>query len=81
MHPIEYAPSNKEVMDKGLAAAQRLLAPHLLLIQVLTSRFQAVKYREKGLMLSFIRLLLRSSTAAANMRSVPPSLNARHKFS
>ncbi len=43
---MAYSPSDKKVMDLELAKARRQLRPHLLLVQVLSSQFQAVKYRE-----------------------------------
>ena len=55
-------------MDIELAKARRLLRPHLLLIQVLSSQFQAVKYREPGIMVSLIRLMMRSLGASKRMR-------------
>ena len=55
-------------MDLELAKARRLLRPHLLLIQVLSSQFQAVKYREPGIMVSLTRLLMRSFVASRQMR-------------
>lgn len=57
---IEYSPTDKKVMDVELAKARRLLRPHLLLIQILSSQFQAVKYRESGIMIALIRLMMRS---------------------
>lgn len=68
--PVEYSPSDKKIMDLELAKARRLLKPHLLLIQVLSSQFQAVKYREPGIMMSIIRLMMRSIAASARMRWV-----------
>jgi hypothetical protein len=67
--PVEYSPTDKKVMDLELAKARRLLRPHLLLIQVLSSQFQAVKYREPGIMMSLVRLVMRSLAAAKHMRA------------
>jgi phosphatidylinositol 4-kinase len=67
-HPIEYSPTDKKIMDHELSAAKRMLKPHLLLIQVIASRFQAVKYREPGIMVAIIRLLMRSFKAHKHMR-------------
>jgi phosphatidylinositol 4-kinase len=66
--PVEYTPSDKKFSDLELAKAQRLLKPHLLLVQVLSSQFHAVKYREPGIMLSLCRLVLRSLRAPTGMR-------------
>ena len=66
--PVEYSPSDKKVMDLELAKARKMLRPHLLLVQVLSSQFQAVKYREPGIMVSLIRLMMRSLSASTRMR-------------
>jgi len=66
--PVAYSPSDKKIMDLELAKARRLLRPHLLLVQVLSSQFQAVKYREPGIMISLIRLMMRSLAASRIMR-------------
>ena len=68
--PIEYSQSDKSVMDLELAKARKMLRPHLLLIQVLSSMFQAVKYREPGIMTSLIRLMMRSFGESKKMRCV-----------
>ncbi|KAJ9109086.1 hypothetical protein QFC21_000414 [Naganishia friedmannii] len=67
--PIEYSPTDKTTLDHDLAVAKRLLQPHTLLTQVLSSRFQAVKYRDRGTMLAFFRLLTRSFKAHKQMSS------------
>lgn len=66
--PIEYSPSDKATLDHDLAIAKRMLQPHTLLTQVLSSRFQAVKYRDRGITLAFFRLLTRSFRAHRRMR-------------
>lgn len=59
-HAIEYAPTDKAIIDHNLAVAQRALQPHTLLVAVISSRFQAVKYREAGMILAILKLLMRS---------------------
>ena len=66
--PIEYAPTDNKLMALEMIKAKRMLRPHLLLIQVLSSQFQAIKYRESGIMVSLIRLMMRSLGAAKRMR-------------
>lgn len=75
--PVAYSPSDKKVMDLELAKARRLLRPHLLLIQVLSSQFQAVKYREPGIMVSLIRLIMRSLAASKRMSTHPLAREVR----
>ncbi|KAK6909388.1 hypothetical protein I203_103405 [Kwoniella mangroviensis CBS 8507] len=65
--PVEYAPSDKKILDLELAKARKLLRPHLLLVQVLSSQFQAIKYRERGIMVCLIRLMMRSLKAHKQM--------------
>lgn len=77
VQPIEYAPSDKHVMDVELARARRLLRPHLLLVQILSSQFQAVKYRAPGIMVSLARLMLRSLGAFKKMSTHPLSREVR----
>ena len=69
-HPIQYSPTNKEEIDRGMASAKRLLAPHVLILQMLISRFQAARYRRPGLMLLIQRLVLISARAHRYMRLV-----------
>lgn len=75
--PIEYTPSDKKIMDVEKKKADRLLRPHLLLIQVLSSQFQAVKYSEAGIMISLARLMMRSLGAADRMSTHPLSREVR----
>ncbi|BEI82759.1 hypothetical protein CcaverHIS002_0306270 [Cutaneotrichosporon cavernicola] len=75
--PIEYTPSDKKTMDVEKKKADRLLRPHLLLLQVLSSQFQAVKYSEAGIMISLARLMMRSLGAADHMSTHPLSREVR----
>ncbi|ORY33464.1 hypothetical protein BCR39DRAFT_520273 [Naematelia encephala] len=75
--PVEYSPSDKKILDLELAKARRLLRPHLLLINVLSSQFQAVKYREPGIMTSLIRLMMRSLVASKKMSTHPLAREVR----
>lgn len=74
---IEYAPTDRAVIEHSLKVAQRALQPHTLLISVISSRFQAVKYREPGMMLSIIRLLLRSFRSHKQMCTHPLARQVR----
>lgn len=55
-------------MHHNLLLARRVLEPHTLLIQVISSRFQAVKYREPGIMNAILRLLFRSLKSHKRLR-------------
>jgi len=72
-HPIKYSPTDKEGIGREMALAKPLLAPHdhVLILQMLISRFQAARYRRPGLMLIIQRLVLISARAHQYMRSVP----------
>lgn len=69
-HPIQYSPTDKKEIDGGMASAKRLLAPHVLILQMLYGRFQAARYRRPGLMLLIQRLVLISARAHRYIRFV-----------
>ncbi|KAJ1309818.1 hypothetical protein OPQ81_006583 [Rhizoctonia solani] len=66
-HPVGYNPTNKSDMDKILGDARRLLVPHTILLQMLRSRFQAVRYKNPGLMQLLLRLVLRSTRKGGSL--------------
>lgn len=68
--PVEYSPTQKMDIDRAAAAARRVLMPHALLLQMLLSRFQAVRYSQPGLVLLILRLVLRSARAHSYLRCV-----------
>lgn len=68
IRPIEYAATDKTLIDGVMYAGKRLLSPHTQLLQMLLSRFQSVRYRRSGLMLVFLRLILRSTRAHTSFR-------------
>lgn len=72
-HPVEYNPTDKAEMDTALSDARRMLVPHTILLHMLRSRFQAVRYRNPGLMQLLLRLVLRSTRKGVTLRLVPPS--------
>lgn len=51
-----------------MQGARRLLLPHVILLQGLSSIFQAVRYRRAPLMRVLLRLILRSALAHKHMR-------------
>jgi phosphatidylinositol 4-kinase len=67
-HPIDYAPTDKDAIDRATNHARRLLSPHTLVLQMLFSRLQAAKYRRPGLMSLIQRLVLRSARAYRTLR-------------
>jgi phosphatidylinositol 4-kinase A len=67
-HPIDYAPADKDVIDRATKHARRLLSPHTLVLQMLFSRLHAAKFRKPGLMLLIQRLVLRSAGAYRSLR-------------
>jgi|SRR6266850_1472025 len=67
-HPVDYAPTDKDVIDRATNHARRLLSPHTLVLQMLFSRLQAAKFRKPGLMLLIQRLVLRSARAYRQLR-------------
>ncbi|PFH54176.1 hypothetical protein AMATHDRAFT_52986 [Amanita thiersii Skay4041] len=62
-HPTEYSPTDKDVIDRGLSNARRLLTPHTLVLHMLSSRLQAARYGRPNVMFLMQQLVARSSRA------------------
>jgi hypothetical protein len=75
--PIEYNPTERDAIDRSMQAARRLLLPHAMLLQGLSSIFQAVRYRRSPLMRVLMRLILRSALAHESMRFVFPPVTGK----
>ena len=69
-HPVSYVPTDKEEIDRATTYARRLLVPHTLVLQMLSSRLQAARYRRSAVMFLIQRLVLRSSRAHRLFRLV-----------
>lgn len=59
---------DKEVIDRATSSANRLLRPHILVLQMLFSRLQAARYRRPTVMFLIQRLVLRSARAHKSFR-------------
>lgn len=79
-HPIDYAPTDKDAIDRATNHARRLLSPHTLVLQMLFSRLQAAKYRRPGLMSLIQRLVLRSARAYRTLSTHALAREARFSF-
>ena len=64
----QFTPTDKDAMTQEYTLATRSLHPHAVLLSFLSSRFQAFRYRDQDLVLTCMRLLMRSSTASATWR-------------
>ncbi|PWN26051.1 hypothetical protein BDZ90DRAFT_281021 [Jaminaea rosea] len=51
--------------------ANRLFMPHLTLVQLMSSRFQAFRYRDPTMVLALVRMLQRSAAATDHMSAHP----------
>ncbi|KAL8284182.1 hypothetical protein RQP46_004931 [Phenoliferia psychrophenolica] len=60
----QYTPTDKGAMTKEYAAATRLLQPHSILLQFLSSRFQAFRYRDRDLVTTCMWVIMRSAAAS-----------------
>jgi phosphatidylinositol 4-kinase len=77
-HPISYSPTDKDVIDRAIANARRLLTPHTRILHMLQSRLQTARYKRSGVMFLIQRFVLRSARAHKSQRFVsfafvPPS--------
>ncbi|EPS96826.1 hypothetical protein FOMPIDRAFT_1052946 [Fomitopsis schrenkii] len=77
LHPVEYNPTDKTIIDHSIASARRLLTPHTLILQLLFSRMQAARYRKPGLMLLLQRLALASARAHKSYSTHPLAREVR----
>lgn len=57
---IEYSPTEKASIDRISSNARRQLLPHILILQMLFSRFQSARYHKPGLVMLLLRLVLRT---------------------
>ncbi|KAJ7085721.1 hypothetical protein B0H15DRAFT_846088 [Mycena belliarum] len=78
--PVEYSPTDKNIIDRGMASARRLLSPHALVLQMLFSRLQAARYRRPGVMFLIQHLVLRSARAHKHMSTHPLAREPRFSF-
>ncbi|KIJ56890.1 hypothetical protein M422DRAFT_238481 [Sphaerobolus stellatus SS14] len=79
-NPVKYSPTDKAEIDLAATAARRLLTPHTLLLHMLMSRFQAIRYYKPNLSLWTLRLVLRSAQAHRFMSTHPLAREDRFTF-
>lgn len=79
-HPVEYSPTDKTVIDHAIMTARRLLTPHIMIQQMLLSRFQAVRYQKPALIRLLLGLILKSGKAFRSMSTHPLAREARLSF-
>lgn len=68
LSPVSYSQTDKELIDRGMTTARRLLSPHALVVQMLFSRLQAARYRSPAVMFLLQQLVLRSARAYHSLR-------------
>ena len=56
----EYAPTDIAAIGKAQRTVRNILGPHRYLLDFLSSRFQAYRYRDKYLVLGCLRMIVRS---------------------
>lgn len=79
-HPVSYVPTDKEEIDRATTYARRLLVPHTLVLQMLSSRLQAARYRRSAVMFLIQRLVLRSARAHRLFSTHPLARELRFSF-
>ncbi|KAL1668533.1 hypothetical protein GGF50DRAFT_96468 [Schizophyllum commune] len=79
-HPVDYAPTDKELIDRASTAARRLTVPHALVLEMLFSRLQAARYRKPEVMFIIQHLVLRTARAFSEMSTHPLAREARFSF-
>ncbi|KAF8643783.1 hypothetical protein AX16_008802 [Volvariella volvacea WC 439] len=79
-HPIDYSPTNKDIIDRDLITARRSLTPHALVVQMLYSRLQAARYRRSGILSLIQHLVLRTCRAHKSISTHALSRESRFAF-
>ncbi|KAG7448129.1 uncharacterized protein BT62DRAFT_930208 [Guyanagaster necrorhizus] len=78
--PVNYSPTEKGEIDRGMLNARRLLMPHALVLQMLFSRLQAARYRRPGVMFLIQHLVLLSARAHKTLSTHALAREARFSF-
>ncbi|KAK0497081.1 hypothetical protein EDD18DRAFT_1165281 [Armillaria luteobubalina] len=78
--PVNYSPTEKGEIDRGMLNARRLLMPHALVLQMLFSRLQAARYRRPGVMFLIQHLVLLSARAYKTLSTHALAREARFSF-
>ena len=80
-HPLlqktEMSPFDRAAVVAERDAATKLFAPHLTLLRMISSRFQAFHYRDPAMVLAMVRLLQHSAQAVDHMSLHPLAREVR----
>lgn len=80
-HPLlektEMSAFDRAEVERENALATRLFSPHLTLIHLISSRYQAFRYRDPTMVLALVRLIQRSGAATSLISSHPLAREAR----
>lgn len=80
-HPLlektEMSAFNRAEVERENALATRLFSPHLTLIHLISSRYQAFRYRDPTMVLALVRLIQRSGAATDMISTHPLAREAR----
>ncbi|CAO1625236.1 unnamed protein product [Sympodiomycopsis kandeliae] len=77
LQKTEMSASDRNEIVKENEKASKLFSPHLTLIQLISSRFQAFRYRDPTMVLALVRMLQRSGQAYEHMSTHPLAREAR----
>ncbi|PWN49925.1 hypothetical protein IE53DRAFT_331217 [Violaceomyces palustris] len=80
-HPFlrktEMGAFDREEITRELELATKLFTPHLTLVHLISSRYQALRYRDPTMVLALVRLIQRSGAATPLMSTHPLSREVR----
>ncbi|KAK0552405.1 phosphatidylinositol-4- kinase [Tilletia horrida] len=80
-HPLlrktEMSPFNRAEVEAELELAHKMFTPHLTLVQLMASRYQAFRYRDPTTVLALVRLIQRCAAATKQMSGHPLAREAR----
>ncbi|ORX92254.1 hypothetical protein K493DRAFT_377181 [Basidiobolus meristosporus CBS 931.73] len=77
---MQYTPSDKDFRARSISQAFKIIKPHVIWVEFLTSRFEAIKYRNQALLSLFVRLLFDTFANRDKLCTHPMSRGCRFQL-
>ncbi|KAK9727777.1 phosphatidylinositol-4- kinase [Basidiobolus ranarum] len=77
---MQYTPSDKDFRARSINQSTKIIKPHVIWVEFLTSRFEAIKYRNQALLSLFVRLLFYTFDSRDKLSSHPMSRGCRFQL-
>ncbi|ORY06106.1 hypothetical protein K493DRAFT_252236 [Basidiobolus meristosporus CBS 931.73] len=77
---MQYTPSDKDFRSRSISQAFKIIKPHVIWVEFLTSRFEAIKFRNQALLSLFVRLLFDTFANRDKLCTHPMSRGCRFQL-